>query len=88
MVTTAEWPWRSRSGQLTVLTLKLKLEGASRVHQRLCTRLNLGRTRVGKRVNREGVRGGVLRDYMVFQRLGFGKIQLAGTESNRRLKTS
>jgi hypothetical protein len=88
MVTAAERPWRSRSGQLTELTLKLKLEGASRVHQRLCTRLNLGRTRVGKRVDREGVRGGVLRDYGVFRCLCFGKIQFAGTESNRRLKTS
>jgi hypothetical protein len=63
MVMTAERPWRSRSGQLTILTLKLKLEGASRVHQRLCTLLNLGRTRVGKRVDREGVRGDVLWDY-------------------------
>jgi hypothetical protein len=57
MVTAAERPWRSRSGQLTGLTLKLKLGEAPRVHQGLGTRLNLGRTRVGKRVDREGVYG-------------------------------
>jgi hypothetical protein len=34
---------------------KLKLGEASRVHQRLCTRLNLNYARIEKRVDREGV---------------------------------
>jgi hypothetical protein len=87
MVTTVEWPWRLCSGRLTGLMLKLKLGEASRVHQGLGTRLNLGRTRVGKRVDREGVYGGVLRNNGVFRWWGSGKIQLGGTESNRKLKT-
>jgi hypothetical protein len=87
MVTSAECPWRLRSGQLAGLTLKLKLGEASRVHQELGTRLNLCRTRVGKRVNREGVYGGVLWNNEVFRWWGSGKIQLDGTESNWKLKT-
>jgi hypothetical protein len=67
---------------------KMKLEEASQVHQRLCTRLNSGRTRVGRWVDREGVLGGVLRDYGVFRCLGLGKIHLAGSKGNRKLKTS
>jgi hypothetical protein len=46
--------------------LKLKLGEASWVLQGLGTRLNLGRMRIGKRVDREGVYGGVLRNNEVF----------------------
>jgi hypothetical protein len=67
--------------------LKLKLGEASRVHQGLGTRLNLGRTRIGKRVDREGVYGGVLWNNGVFRWWDSGKLQLVGTESNRKLRT-
>jgi hypothetical protein len=66
--------------------LKLKLKEASRVHQRLCTWLNLDLTGIGKWVDREGVRHDVLRDDWVFRSLGFGKVQLADTVSNMRLR--
>jgi hypothetical protein len=49
MVTAVERPWRSCSGRLMGSMLKLKPGEASRVHQGLATRSNLGRTRVGKR---------------------------------------
>jgi hypothetical protein len=67
--------------------LKLKLGEASRVHQGLGTRLNLGRTRIGKRVDREGVYGGVLWNNGVFRWWDSGKLQLVGIESNRKLRT-
>jgi hypothetical protein len=38
--------------------------------------------------NKEGVRGSILWDDWVFRSVGFGKVQLAGSESNRKLKTS
>jgi hypothetical protein len=67
--------------------LKLKLGKASWVHQGPGTRSNLGRTRVGKWLDREGIYGGVLRNNRVFRWWDSGKLQLGGTESNRRLKT-
>jgi hypothetical protein len=38
--------------------------------------------------NKEGVRDSILLDDWVFQSVGFGKVQLAGSESNRKLNTS
>jgi hypothetical protein len=54
--------------------LKLKLGKALRVHQELGTRLNLGRTRIEKWIDREGAYSGVLRSNGVFRWWDFGKL--------------
>jgi biotin operon repressor len=43
-------------------------------HQELGTRLNLGRTRIEKRIDREGAYDGVLRSNGVFWWWDFGKL--------------